>query len=95
MERILIIFLIQVFKVIRKPYFHEKYILEIQDLTFNLNGIPKRKMYYTFKKGGNMKWPLIITIFWQIFGMYECISITDHNRPVKVMYYLDPIMHQV
>jgi hypothetical protein len=28
-----------------KPYFHEKYILEIKDLTFNLNGIkvPKYK----------------------------------------------------
>ena len=24
-----------------------------------------------------------------------CISITDHNRPLKVIYCLDPIMHQV
>jgi hypothetical protein len=59
MERILIIFLIQVFKVwkdifrnqccpIRKPYFHEKYILEIQDLTFNFYGIkvPKYKKFW-------------------------------------------------
>jgi carbonic anhydrase len=25
--------------------------------------IPKRKMYYTFKKGENMKWPLVTGIF--------------------------------
>ena len=25
--------------------------------------IPERKMYYTFKKGENMKWPLVTGIF--------------------------------
>ena len=54
-------------------------------------------MYYTFKKGeNNMKWPLVTGIFGILFGyVWACISITDHNRPVKVTYCLDPIMHQV
>ena len=54
--------------------------------------IPKRKMYYTFEKGENMKWPLVTDIFGYVGA---CISITDHNRQVKVIYCLDPIMHQV
>jgi hypothetical protein len=33
--------------------------------------IPERKMYYTFKKGENMKWPFATCIFWQILVMYE------------------------
>ena len=33
--------------------------------------IPERKMYYTFKKGENMKWPLVTGIYGQILGMYE------------------------
>ena len=28
-------------------------------------------MYYTFKKGENMKWPLVTGIFGQFLGMYE------------------------
>ena len=54
-------------------------------------------MYYTFKRGENMKWPLITGIFGQFLGMYEpsCISTTNNNRPEKVIYCLDPIMHQV
>ena len=33
--------------------------------------IPERKKYFTFKKGENMKWPLVTIIFCQILGMYE------------------------
>ena len=35
--------------------------------------IPKRKQYYryTFKKGENIKWPLITGIFGKFLGMYE------------------------
>jgi hypothetical protein len=35
--------------------------------------IPERKKYYTFKKGENMKWPIVASIVWQILGMYESI----------------------
>ena len=54
--------------------------------------IPERKMYYTFNKGENIKWPLDTGIFGYVWA---CISITDYNRPLKVIYCLDPIMHQV
>ena len=33
--------------------------------------IPKRKMFYTFKKVGNMKWPPVTRIVGQFFGIYE------------------------
>ena len=33
--------------------------------------IPERKKYYIFKKGENMKWPLVTCLFWQMLGMYE------------------------
>jgi hypothetical protein len=35
--------------------------------------IPKRKMYYTLKKGENMNWPLVTGIFGQFLGMYESV----------------------
>ena len=34
-------------------------------------GIPEKKMYYTFEKEENMKWPLVTGIFGQFLGMYE------------------------
>jgi hypothetical protein len=42
-----------------------------------------------------MKWPLVTCIFLANFGYASaCIVIADHNRPVKVIYCLDPILHQ-
>ena len=66
-----------------------KKILEAEaDLNFV---IPERQMYYTFKKWENMKWPLITSIFWAKIGyVWACISITDHTRPVKVIYCFRP-----
>ena len=46
----------------------ENSLLTEADLNFV---IPERKMYYTFKKGENMKWSLNTGIFGQFLGMYE------------------------
>ena len=46
----------------------ENSLLTEADLNFD---IPDRKMYYTFEKGENMKWPLVTGIFGQFLGMYE------------------------
>jgi hypothetical protein len=46
----------------------EKILYKLK-LTLNLL-FPEIKMYYTFTKGENMKWPLVTSIFWHILGMY-------------------------
>ena len=68
-------------------------ILYILKLTLMLLFL-KQKSITPLQKGEIWSDHSLHDVFANVGYVWACISIIDHSRPVKVIYCLDPIMHQ-